>query len=550
MSNKYIFEISLTVLDHLWRNLYRSFMTVLWEAVSNAWDANAKHVEIFIDKEAGDFLIKDNWDGMTDEDFRKKFLKIWYSKREEFWEISSSGRPFIGRKWIGKLALLSCAQKISILTKTVNGNFTGWVIDNKKLDDAINKDKTAWEYELGAVNPVDFADYLNDFTKWTIIKFEGVKDGINNSEDYLKRLIALYFRFSLLDNNFKISINDDEVTYKNLSWLAEKTEFLWQINDIWEDPFLGILWLKETSKRITTALPIKGFIASVIKPRDIKIPTTDEKATIDLFVNWRLREKDILKHISSSSVKNSYMYWQIHFDSLDTWNDDRFTSSREGVKADDIMYQKFLKEFQDIILKEIFDDWDILRRKYREDWDGENDTFKQKKDRKAEEYYNTASRQFKLEEGENNKSKIDWWLDELSEDAKYNFESYSDCFISENLIRRYVIENWIEINDWAKGKIEEWKRKEEQNKNNANLSIEIPLMKNELGYLSMDDITNLCDKSKDKHKEPWLSRDAIEYKPMRNVVMHTALLTEEAKNRLSGVFVNIVARIKKLISQS
>ena len=49
-SLKFAFEISLSVLNHLGRNLYRSFATVLGEAVSNAWDADAKNVWIYIDR--------------------------------------------------------------------------------------------------------------------------------------------------------------------------------------------------------------------------------------------------------------------------------------------------------------------------------------------------------------------------------------------------------------------------------------------------------------------------------------------------------------------
>ena len=45
------FEISLSVLNHLGRNLYRSFMTVLGEAISNSWDADAENVWIYIDRE-------------------------------------------------------------------------------------------------------------------------------------------------------------------------------------------------------------------------------------------------------------------------------------------------------------------------------------------------------------------------------------------------------------------------------------------------------------------------------------------------------------------
>ena len=45
--NEFTFEISLSVLNHLGRSLYRSFATVMGEAISNAWDADAKKVEIY-----------------------------------------------------------------------------------------------------------------------------------------------------------------------------------------------------------------------------------------------------------------------------------------------------------------------------------------------------------------------------------------------------------------------------------------------------------------------------------------------------------------------
>ena len=50
------FEISLSVLNHLGRNLYRNFITVLGEAISNAWDADAKNVWIDIDRETSRFV--------------------------------------------------------------------------------------------------------------------------------------------------------------------------------------------------------------------------------------------------------------------------------------------------------------------------------------------------------------------------------------------------------------------------------------------------------------------------------------------------------------
>src|SRR5574341_1147530 len=92
------FEISLSVLNHLGRNLYRSFMTVLGEAISNSWDADAKNVWIYIYKKDNAFVVKDDGDGMDSNDFQTKFLKIGYSKRKSGKTTTNKGRPFIGRK--------------------------------------------------------------------------------------------------------------------------------------------------------------------------------------------------------------------------------------------------------------------------------------------------------------------------------------------------------------------------------------------------------------------------------------------------------------------
>ena len=118
----FTFEISLSVLNHLGRSLYRSFATVLGEAISNSWDADAKNVHIYVNRDKNSFFIKDDGIGMTADDFQNKFLKIGYSKRRDGTKLSPAGRPFIGRKGIGKLALLSCADKITVISKVKGGN--------------------------------------------------------------------------------------------------------------------------------------------------------------------------------------------------------------------------------------------------------------------------------------------------------------------------------------------------------------------------------------------------------------------------------------------
>jgi hypothetical protein len=325
-NDKFSFEISLSVLNHLGRNLYRSFITVLGEAVSNSWDADAKNVHLYIDKKKNDLVIKDDGDGMSKDDFQDKFLKIGYSKRKSGQATSVGGRPYIGRKGIGKLALLSCADKITVISKTKNGNYVGGVIDNSGLDKAITDDLTPKEYVLGDIQLDDLKQYTKNHKHGTIILFENIKDGIKNSLDYLKKTIALYFRFSLLDDSFNIFLDDEKITVKCLSDLAEKTEFLWTINKH-KDPFVEKMLKKvKEQKALKVDGNIAGFIASVEVPRDLKVITTDEKIGVDLFVNGRLREKDVLKNIPTARVVESYLYGQIHFNELDDAVD-RFTSN-------------------------------------------------------------------------------------------------------------------------------------------------------------------------------------------------------------------------------
>lgn len=547
---QFAFEISLSVLNHLGRNLYRSFATVLGEAVSNAWDADARNVWIYLDPDKNGFWIKDDGIGMSADDFQNKFLKIGYSKRKSGKSRSKRGRPFIGRKGIGKLALLSCAEHISIISKTKDGDYVRGAIDNSKLDEAITNDLTPQEYPLAVVDIAAFAKYTKGHNQGTIIRFENLKDGVKRSFDFLSKIIALYFRFSLLDKSFKIYLDDEMITHRHLNELAEKTEFLWKIDD-YNDPYVAALekvFSKEKDeheKKRIKFTGVTGFIASVKLPRDLKIMTTDERVGIDLFVNGRLRERDILKHIPTARLVENYLYGQIHFNSLDDKND-RFTSSREGIVADDPKFEKFLEKFRKTLLK-IVEDWDKWRRKHREEGDSENESIS-KTERASMGLYNAVSKGYEPPKGSKAADKVDRWVNELSSDATFNFESYAECFISENLVREYIKDKRMPLSSEAKAEATKWKTREADSKNKANISIAIRKAGGDLSYLSMDDLANLVDKPQDKNKQPGLARDASEFKPIRDALAHTALLTDVAKKKLTSVRENIKARVKTLLS--
>jgi len=336
------FETSLSVLNHLGRNLYRNFITVLGEAISNSWDAEAKNVWIIIDKENSSFIIKDDGVGMEADDFQGKFLKVGYSKRKDGTYKTKSDRPYIGAKGIGKLALLSCADKVSVFTKTNETDYVGGVIDNSGLDAAITSDMTPDQYPLEELDFSLIEGLTDDHEHGTIIHFANTKEHIRNSIAHLRKLIAMTFRFSVIDKNFTIHVNGDPVTVEDLKDLAGNTEFCWVINGYSDEYIKKFTGKAAEPIALTTTLNVSGFLATVKLPRHLKIDGTDQRATVDLFVNGRLREKSIIRHIPTQRILESYLYGQLHFNEMDAPGRDPFTSSREGIVEDDENFQSLL----------------------------------------------------------------------------------------------------------------------------------------------------------------------------------------------------------------
>lgn len=550
--NEYTFNISLSILNHLGRNLYRSFITVLGEAISNAWDADARNVRITIDRDKGMLIIEDDGHGMTEDDFQNKFLKIGYSKRKNNVSATEIGRPFIGRKGIGKLALLSCAKRITVLTKTVNTDLVGGIIDNSGLDEAIKDDVSTNEYKLGIPDAFIVDRFGKDMVSGTIILFEEINDGIRNRIQYIRKLVALYFRFSLLDPSFHIFLNGSQITLDELTDLINGTQFLWKINNP-NDPYISEkLQISEALKKqkdLQAGIDaISGFIASVERPSMLKIRESEEKVSIDLYVNGRLREKDILKHIPTTRIVESYLYGQIHYNALDDEND-RFTSSREGVVSDDPKFVAFLKEIEEL-LRTIIDDWDKWRTELNQDGDSENKRIS-RKERKSRELFSAVADDFvPPKTNAPSRKKVEEWINDLGQDAEFNFASYGECFVAENLLRKYIEDKKIPIPAKMQKQIEDWMQKAEMHKNKANISFDIRENTTELSYCAMDDLAYLADDETDKDKKASLRRDAIEYKPIRDAMSHTSRLTNAAKLRLTATYENIKARIIQLLNNA
>src|ERR1700749_44444 len=109
--HKYTMRLSLSVLNQLGLNLYSNVPAVLSEVVANAWDAEARVVDIWLDLVDHKIVITDDGNGMDLNDINDKYLNVGYQKRDvEGPYTSTLHRHVMGRKGIGKLSLFSIAN--------------------------------------------------------------------------------------------------------------------------------------------------------------------------------------------------------------------------------------------------------------------------------------------------------------------------------------------------------------------------------------------------------------------------------------------------------
>ena len=115
-------DFDIYTIKHLGLQMYSTLPPVIGELVANAWDANAKRVQITIpegpiDEHTSEITIVDDGIGMSDSDIRRKYLIIGRDRREDEGADTTPPplrRPIMGRKGIGKFSAFGIAKEIEI----------------------------------------------------------------------------------------------------------------------------------------------------------------------------------------------------------------------------------------------------------------------------------------------------------------------------------------------------------------------------------------------------------------------------------------------------
>ena len=370
-TSKYRMSISLNVLHHLGLKLYSNRPAVLAEVIANAWDADAHEVRISIDSDRSSITISDDGCGMNRDDINARYLVVGYRKRDHE-SKTPNGRPPMGRKGIGKLSLFSIAKRVQVYSRKAGHDGEALELDSCKIESAIESENRS---EMMPYEPEPLEFDKTELEHGTIIKISNLKNFpiTKTVIDGLRKRISRRFGIIGAKNNFRVYINDEEVTVSDRDYF-HKARFLFQYGDHDYSQYCNNLDTdSENRNRLCFAreyrfgsngcpdpsggFQVGGWIAIARRSNDLDGKGDDENLNrITVMVRGKVAQEDILQEFRLGGMITKFMYGEIRADFLDDdEKEDIATSGRQSISEDDPRYQSLkaflVKEFRYIWIK-------------------------------------------------------------------------------------------------------------------------------------------------------------------------------------------------------
>lgn len=363
MTEKYEMTLSLNVLRHLGINLYSSNPAVLSEAVANAWDADANHVYITLDRPNSRIVVQDTGCGMTLEDVNSRYLKIGHERRNlPNGAKTPSGRAVMGRKGIGKLALFSIAQ--TVLIETIkDGVPNALEMDLKAIETVLRNDDPD---AVKKYHPEERSTANIDFAKGTRITLTNLTRGIDQTASHLRRRLAR--RFSVIGpaHSFDVLIDGSPVTPEDRDF-APTVQYIWTYGNQDQKDEVKLRAVRaehkeERPSEVTQGVQIHGWLGTAFDSGSLKDPSSGESMNkVPLMIRGKMAQEDVLRAVTEVGVYRNYLVGEIHADYLDDdKTEDIATSSRQSIREDDERYVALLS-LVEREMKNIKRQWTDLR---------------------------------------------------------------------------------------------------------------------------------------------------------------------------------------------
>lgn len=327
-------------IDHLGIKLYSTLPPVIAELISNAYDADAKSVDIFLydkDKNNKTIVVKDTGNGMTFQELNDQFLVIGRNRRREGAGVSLSGRKVIGKKGLGKLSVFGIAGEVELIT-----------VKNEKKNDITliyEKIKTTqrgkdYEPDINIYN-----EYTTEETGTTIIL-----RNINRKSQFDPYSLAanLSKTFTLFDENFKCTIyyNDqDEIIDLNPKFRFKQFNYDFLLkypNDFEQKEIFDELREESHYREIFETIEGELYVSDV--------PLKSSNNGFQLFSRGKSVQSNTFFNYRANDNIHAYMYGYFNVDFIDDLSEDLIATDRKSLNwTNDISID--LEEVLKIILR-------------------------------------------------------------------------------------------------------------------------------------------------------------------------------------------------------
>lgn len=393
--------INSAMLQTMGNEMYSSVARCLAEFVANAYDADASEVRITIDFDKVNaakneirakareglpegrvsavydplpkdivLMIHDNGHGMSAEEIQTCFMIINRNRRIndagslENTRTESGKRMVMGRKGIGKLAGFGAAEHVKVTSKRSGEEYsTSFEMDYQeimKVDD-LSKVRFKASYR---VEP----DHQKCFTtvELSMLRCDSMRSSETTINDSLART------FCVLDQDFKIILNDNEVVEEQIDW-----EFTYPPNKDKGD--MAKEWVVPNPQAPTHNFPIEYIVRFRARPDDYgadglkkqkRSSLPAERRGARIYCHGRLSHGPSLLNLHSG-VHNfhaqDYMECIVQADALDEYEHDCIVTSREGLNKDNPMVDALFEKVTKLMTKALAEHYKQRDKQISED---------------------------------------------------------------------------------------------------------------------------------------------------------------------------------------
>lgn len=319
INNELEMKFDIKTIDHLGVQLYKSFPPVIAELVSNSYDAEAKHVKIYLDYEKNIATIEDDGHGMTLDEIKNQFLVIGRNRRlSENSGFSKTGkRKVTGKKGLGKLAVFGVTEEI-VIKSTADGLYNSFSMNYSAI-----KNTTTQVYKPDVID----TNIKTKSRSGTVIELNKIRQ--KNITDMHTLAEGLSSRFQIFDVDFNVTIinvnNGEKIKVTNESFHNKiNIEFEWDFpNDFSEsiNNSANLQWLqtKQVSGKIATNLT----------------PLQETHRGFIIYARKKLVQKNTFFNDRSNDYFNSYVTGYFNTDFIDEDNNiDIISTDREAILWD------------------------------------------------------------------------------------------------------------------------------------------------------------------------------------------------------------------------